>query len=398
MKKGLTVVFFILIYFFAVTNVFALEETEIEKIDNLDYEVEKVEKSSKEEIEKENEVNGIETEENIIENVETEQTSKDYLVDLEPVEEIGESVNVSKEIEDEVYDKSIEGEDFELTYNAEEYNALNFLIENNNENDNTVYAVMLDEEKIYEEYIDNKELKEVKLNINGKLLKICLKGNGSFINPYLTKERNKYIIIYDDEDTSETEESTYTIKEENEKEGYVFKYYENIDGKKYYPDDEIYLNNDMTLTSKYEEEEYEVTYNYLDSEEKRRYTINDNSLFIPEKEGYRFLGWFDIEGNKVDKLTTGNIILYAKFEKITIINSESTPKKLNYTYSHDDIKQVEISKEENIIEDIKDKTVSIEQIDTPFNSRTVNVNYILILGILIILIAVFTIFKFNLNS
>lgn len=398
MKKGLTVVFFILIYFFAVTNVFALEETEIEKIDNLDYEVEKVEKSSKEEIEKENEVNGIETEENIIENVETEQTSKDYLVDLEPVEEIGENLNVSKEIEDEVYDKSIEGEDFELIYNAEEYNALNFLIENNNENDNTVYAVMLDEEKIYEEYIDNKELKEVKLNINGKLLKICLKGNGSFINPYLTKEKNKYIIIYDDEDTYETEESTYTIKGENEKEGYVFKYYENIDGKKYYPDDEIYLNNDMTLTSKYEEEEYEVTYNYLDSEEKRRYTINDNSLFIPEIEGYKFLGWFDIEENKVDKLTTGNITLYAKFEKITIINSESTPKKLNYNYSHDDIKQVEISKEENIIENIKDKTVSIEQIDTPFNSRTVNVNYILILGVLIILIAVFTIFKFNLNS
>jgi len=387
MKKGLTVVFFIFIYFFIVTNVFAMETEEFELINETENQVEKVE--NKELIE-ENETNELEEE---------QEEQKDYLTDLAPIKEDGEIEIVSKEEIEEINDKSISGEEFELTYNAENYKALNFFIENNDENQSTVYAVMLDDEKIYEEYFQEKQKQEVKLNIDGKLVKLCLKGNGTFIAPYLTNKKNMYNITYDNEKEYEVESSKYIIEKEEEKEGYIFKNYENIDGKKYYPLDEVYLNNDLSLKSVYVEEEYIVTYNYFNNTKDKIYTISNNSLFIPEVEGYRFLGWFDIEGNKINSLTKGNITLYAKFEKSEAQNKNSSISKLNYTYNivntKTNISNDNIETKEN---NIKNKAVSIEQIETPFNSKTIKTNYIFIIGVLVILIAVFVIFKVSLKS
>ena len=390
MKKGLTVVFFIFIYFFMITNVFAMEKQEIEKFQN-----EEIDILDSEELIEEKDI----LEENSDETIEEK---KDYLTDLEKIEEVGNSEIVEIKENEEVYDKSISGEEFEITYNVEEYKALNFSVENNNENQSTVYAVILDEKTIYEEYFEEKQREEVKLNIEGKLVKLCLKGNGTYINPYLSNKNNTYSITYDDEKKYETEDSKYIIEKEAEKEGYIFKNYESETKKKYYPEEEIYLNNDLSLKSVYEEEEYQVTYNYLDNIVNKTYTINNNSLFIPEIDGYEFLGWFDIDGNKINSLTTGNISLYAKIKKIETLNKRMYVSKLNYEYNEvykpTNISEKNIDNIEPKEDNIKNKIVNIEQIETPFNSKTLKVNYIFIIGILIILIAVLVIFKFSLKS
>ena len=42
-----------------------------------------------------------------------------------------------------------------------------------------------------------------------------------------------------------------------------------------------------------------------------------NKEFIPEKEGFKFLGWYDEEGNKIESLNVlENISLNARWEKI----------------------------------------------------------------------------------
>lgn len=396
MKKGLTVVFFIFIYFLITTNVFAMENEKVEIVSKQD-EIEVLESDDLIETKEENEEKEILEEPENNENL-NEEEQKDYLKDLNPVIQEGDFEIVSKEIGEKTYDKSISGEEFEITYNAQDYKALNFYIENNDENQSSVYKVMIDDETIYEEYFEEKQNQEVRLNIDGKLVKLCLKGNGTYIDPYLTTKKNTYTITYDEEKEYEVDSNKYIIEKEEEKDGYIFKYYENIDSKKYYPEDEVYLNNDLSLKSIYEEEKYNVTYSYLGNTIRKTYTINNNNLFIPELEGYTFLGWFDKDGNKINSLTKGNIDLFAKLKKIETPIKKSSVSRLNYT---NNIINTTTNITNNTIENkdnnIKNKAVSIEQIETPFNSKTIKINYIFIIGILIILIAVFTIFKFSLK-
>ena len=370
MKKGLTVVFFIFIYFLITTNVFAMENEKVEIVSKQD-EIEVLESDDLIEAKEENEEKEILEEPENNENL-NEEEQKDYLKDLNPVIQEGDFEIVSKEIGEKTYDKSISGEEFEITYNAQDYKALNFYIENNDENQSSVYKVMIDDETIYEEYFEEKQNQEVRLNIDGKLVKLCLKGNGTYIDPYLTTKKNTYTITYDEE-----------------------KEYE-VDSNKYI--NEVYLNNDLSLKSIYEEEKYNVTYSYLGNTIRKTYTINNNNLFIPELEGYTFLGWFDKDGNKINSLTKGNIDLFAKLKKIETPIKKSSVSRLNYT---NNIINTTTNITNNTIENkdnnIKNKAVSIEQIETPFNSKTIKINYIFIIGILIILIAVFTIFKFSLK-
>ena len=380
MKKGLTVVILIFIYFFSFNNVSAIEEvndTSLEKevlIENINDEQDE--------------------EKNIEEEKETDTDTVTYLTELDNIED-GEHKTISKEVDKEIYDKSISGEEFEITYNdIEKYNSFNFSIINNEESQNTIYQVRLDNEKIYEEYFDKIEKKDVRLNITGKSLTICLKGNGTYLNPYLSTENNTYKISYDEEKIYYTEEDKYTIEKEEDKTGYIFKYYENNDGNKYYPNDEVYLYDDLNLKSIYEEEVYTVTYNYFDNEVKNNYTINNNNLFIPEYSGYKFLGWFDVNGNRINELKTGNIVLYAKFEKTGITNLNYINTSVNY--SNIDLVQNKPQKEDNTEKD--NKAVSIEQIETPFNSKTIKINYGIIIGILVLISSVFLIFKMSVDS
>lgn len=375
MKKGFTVVILIFIYFFSFNNVFAEEHYDI--IDEKDLLIEEF--NNEEEI-----------------NSEEKQDDNDitYLTDFDNIEEKGESQILSKEVEEEIYDNSISGEEFEIKYfDVEDYESFNFSFINNEEEKSTLYLVKLDDEKIYEEYSDTIEKKDVRLNIKGNNITICLKGNGTYLNPYLSHEKNTYKITYDEKKVYYTDEEKYVIEKEEEKTGYVFKYYENNDEKKYYPEDEVYLNDDLNLNSIYEEETYTVTYNYFGNEVNDLYTINNNSLFIPEYSGYRFLGWFDINGNRINELKAGNIVLYAKFEKIVSTNVNYLNTSVNYSY----INQVDNKIVENN-DQKENKAVSIEQIETPFNSKTVKINYGIILGILVLITSVFLIFKLSFDS
>ena len=367
MKKGLTVVILIFIYFFSFTNVFAMEETILPE------------------------------EENIIETEEKET----FLTELTPDEVTGEYEIVEKEIDEEIYDKSISGKEFELTYNNDEYKSLNFIVQNNDEETPTKYEVIVDEQPIYIEELEKTEEREVKLNITGDRVIVTLDGDGSYLNPYFSTEKNTYTITYDKEETITTDESIYTIRDEEEKIGYTFKNYIDDNKREYHPNEDIYLSNDLNLESVYEEEVYTVTYKMFNDYKEENYTINNNSLFIPEYKDYNFLGWYDINGNKIENLYVGNIILFGKFERIEQPIYEV--KKLNYietNYSYETINtsstQVEIDnkKEENI----ENKIISTEQIDTPFNSQNVKLNFLLILGILILLIAVFIVLKQSLET
>ena len=82
---------------------------------------------------------------------------------------------------------------------------------------------------------------------------------------------------------------------------------------------------DLTLTANWELIEYTVTY-LIDDEigiveniNPTIITIEDEVILKPlDIDGYTFLGWFDEQGNKIDKINKGstkNIVLQAVFEK-----------------------------------------------------------------------------------
>ena len=131
---------------------------------------------------------------------------------------------------------------------------------------------------------------------------------------------------------------TYTVLDEKvfaeiNKVGYIYHGIYDAEGNKV-EKIEVGTTGDIVLTAKLEAIVYEITYD-LDGATNAEsnpatYTIEDEVVFADiEKVGYTFLGWFDAEGNKVEKLEKGtinNIALAAKFETI----------KYNITYKFDD--------------------------------------------------------------
>lgn len=84
-------------------------------------------------------------------------------------------------------------------------------------------------------------------------------------------------------------------------------------------------NGDVVLTAKWAVEEYEINYNLdggVNAESNpTSYTIEDEEIVLAAatKAGHAFLGWYDSEDNKVEKIakgSTGNVELVAKWESL----------------------------------------------------------------------------------
>jgi len=187
-----------------------------------------------------------------------------------------------------------------------------------------------------------------------KIEKINKTDYGDFIL-YAKFTINKYTITFDSNGGSLVEPltadyGTKIIKPDNPiKEGYVF--------VGWFSDEELTKlytlstmpSDDITLHAKWILEGYTITYNLdggINNENNKvDYMYGDEfELLSPSKIGYKFIGWytdseFTTEIKKINVTDTGDIILYAKWEKeiyiITYnldggINNEKNP--VSYTY------------------------------------------------------------------
>ena len=169
-----------------------------------------------------------------------------------------------------------------------------------------------------------------------------------------------------------------------EKTGYTFNGWK-VDNDIYNPGDKITLTDDITISATWNLSLYEVKY-YLDNDTfiLRTYSILNQTLFIPTLAGYNFLGWFDEYNNKITSLTTGNLILYAKWEKTSPIKTTFVPAKLKYIPSTSEHTS---SDNKTIDQDSSTSNPEIITMPTSFNSKNIELNYYIIFGALLLLIS-----------
>ena len=91
---------------------------------------------------------------------------------------------------------------------------------------------------------------------------------------------------------------------------------------------------EITLVATWELANYNLSYNLdggiLESENPSTYNINDEfTLNIPTKEGYNFLGWYlnDVRVEKIEKGTTGNLLLVARWRTYLISEVKEVDKE-----------------------------------------------------------------------
>ena len=96
------------------------------------------------------------------------------------------------------------------------------------------------------------------------------------------------------------------------------------------------------------------------------------------------MGWFDEYNNKITFLTTGNLILYAKWEKPSPIKTTFVPAKLKYIPSTSEHTS---SDNKTIDQDSSTSNPEIITIPTSFNSKNIELNYYIIFGALLLLIS-----------
>lgn len=342
------------------------------------------------------------------------------LTDMEETEANGIKEDTTVIIENDkkqlIYDNSISGEDFEVTYiNEDDYQALNFSMSNQVSNldnelasrenelseDETTYLVYIDGKTVYEESITNPTIiKTCKLNISGRVVTIKVIGKGSLLTPYFGTDKNSYDITYvsDDSSITETTTDTYYVIEDNmfEKEGYSFSGWEsNFDNEVYLPNDTINLTNDYILEAKWSVVEYDLTYNITeDNIINTTYSVVNNNLLIPSLAGYYFIGWYDIDGNLINQLTTGHIMLFARWEKLNEKSYYSTKTKVKFSPTLLKNEKVTIGDE------IKERNEAYKEtaiLPPPINSKSIKINYYLIFGILFLLIS-FVLIKIHDNK
>ncbi len=84
----------------------------------------------------------------------------------------------------------------------------------------------------------------------------------------------------------------------------------------------IMPNSDVSVAAVFEPIEYTITYlNSGTNANPDKYTVIDEfDLKAPSKSGYKFLGWFDKNGEKVSKIAsmTGDVVLTAQWEAINV--------------------------------------------------------------------------------
>ena len=259
----------------------------------------------------------------------------------------------------------------------------------NNEKDETIYIVYVDNEELYKYYLSNNgEVKSLKLNISGKIITIKVIGKGNILTPHFNKIKNTYKITYENDENSinyESEDNNHILDNNTfEKTGYTFNGWK-VDNDIYNPGDKITLTDDITISATWDLSLYEVKY-YLDNDTfiLRTYSILNQTLFIPTLAGYNFLGWFDEYNNKITSPTTGNLILYAKWEKSSPIKTTFVPAKLKYIPSTSEHTS---SDNKTIDQDSSASNPEIITIPTSFNSKNIELNYYIIFGALLLLIS-----------
>lgn len=116
------------------------------------------------------------------------------------------------------------------------------------------------------------------------------------------------------------------------KDGYNFTgWYLNDKLVEYLPENTL---GEITLVATWELANYNLSYNLdggiLESENPSTYNINDEfTLNIPTKEGYNFLGWYlnDVRVEKIEKGTTGNLLLVARWRTYLISEVKEVDKE-----------------------------------------------------------------------
>jgi uncharacterized repeat protein (TIGR02543 family) len=90
-------------------------------------------------------------------------------------------------------------------------------------------------------------------------------------------------------------------------------------------------NSDIVVSALFELCQYSITYSDMteDMVNVNPDTYNINSIIEltePVREGYKFLGWFDADGNAVTRIVgrTGDLVLTPKFE---LIEEEEEPNE-----------------------------------------------------------------------
>ena len=144
--------------------------------------------------------------------------------------------------------------------------------------------------------------------------------------------------VYEIEAGDTTKEITYGQKlgelPEPEKTGYTFVKWEDEDGNTVTSD--TVITKPLTLTPKYQINEYTITYNLDDGEatNETKYTVEDEfTLNNPTKTGYIFSGWTGSNGNNlqtsvtIQKGTTGNLTFNANYSA-----NQNTPYKVVHKY------------------------------------------------------------------
>ncbi len=170
-------------------------------------------------------------------------------------------------------------------------------------------------------------------NNDGVVVTIINKGTTDDLTLIANWRKADYNIIYDlgigtdivinNNPTIFTDEDEFDLLP-LEMEGYNFIGWTDESGK-YITKISKGTTGDLTLTANWELIEYTVTY-LIDDEigiveniNPTIITIEDEVILKPlDIDGYTFLGWFDEQGNKIDKINKGstkNIVLQAVFEK-----------------------------------------------------------------------------------
>ena len=141
-----------------------------------------------------------------------------------------------------------------------------------------------------------------------------------------------YSLTYELNGGNATNPDTYTVNDEivlntPSKEGYDFKgWYDNSEfNGNAISKINVGTTGNKKLYAKFETIKYTITYNVNggSNDNVNTYTIEDEVVFNnPEKNGYKFLGWYDnseFNGDVISKIdvgTTGDKELYAKYEPI----------------------------------------------------------------------------------
>ena len=173
--------------------------------------------------------------------------------------------------------------------------------------------------KVIEGYSWEKEVYYSYDKVDFKLGKIDELSIENDVYIYLNLVPNKYTITYTNIDEEKVQKVTYQESFElflPVKEGYKFLYWE-YNGNEFV-EGTWELLTDITLVAVFEKEKYTITYTNIDEEKVQEVTYQESfELFIPVKEGYKFLYW-EYKGNEFVEGTwelLTDITLVAVFEK-----------------------------------------------------------------------------------